>query len=412
MIFNIIFFPLFILAFVSLGSFFFEVIVKFTANNKPINQIDLGLTGFLGLFFTGLLNLTFNFFAPLNSPILLILIFIGIVLGVKILVEKRDFSQSLRFNSLFAVSVILAPLAGTMGVGYDGGLYHLPHQLWLRNESIVIGLANFHGRFGFGSLLEYISSPLWLGNNFILLSYLQVSFLVFFSAFLINQVIDFQGRSLTLSIGIIVSLLSLPLRDYVLQGYTYTDLPAGISFASTFLYGWTILNKQNQVFRNEYLLLFILGLSAFFYKSSCVLIALWCLFVVMYRIFYHKKGDTLYECINAARLPLFILAIWIFKNLIMTGCLLYPASSSCLNLDWSSYSNALNDSNWITAWARHPSSGLYSLEDSSWFLSWWLPHYSNLIKRLTVSGLIVGLFYLLIHPDFRSFSRLSGNEAV
>ena len=71
-----------------------------------------------------------------------------------------------------------------MKAGYDGGLYHLPHQAIIRENKIIFGLFNLHERFGIISIYGYISSILWLKNNLLLLSYLQGFFYLFLFIFI------------------------------------------------------------------------------------------------------------------------------------------------------------------------------------------------------------------------------------
>ena len=68
-------------------------------------------------------------------------------------------------------------------------------------------------------------------------------------------------------------------------------------------------------------------------------------------------------------------------------------SSSCLELSWSAKINAINDAKWVTAWARHPASGLYSLQDIGWFSKWWLPQYISFLRELGFAGMLVGTLY-------------------
>jgi hypothetical protein len=46
--------------------------------------------------------------------------------------------------------------------------------------------------------------------------------------------------------------------------------------------------------------------------------------------------------------------------------------------------------NWVTAWARHPASGLYSLEDWSWIWTYWVPNNIRGVYKLTEAG--IGVF--------------------
>ncbi|MFC1680799.1 hypothetical protein ACFL1S_03270 [Pseudomonadota bacterium] len=134
-----------------------------------------------------------------------------------------------------ATALLVAPFAAQMPPGYDAGLYHLPHQLWLRSEPIVIGLANFHGRFGFGSLLEYIPAPFWINESYKLLSYFQAAFLVFFLLLLLYAAQTSRSRHLLLVLGVLLNIAVF--HDYIPRIYTSSDLPAGLLFAATFVYG-------------------------------------------------------------------------------------------------------------------------------------------------------------------------------
>ena len=68
--------------------------------------------------------------------------------------------------------------------GYDSGLYHIPHQVLIQNEKIVIGLVNMHSRFGLSTFYNYIAAIFWKDNNFTIVSFLQSAYLIIFFVFL------------------------------------------------------------------------------------------------------------------------------------------------------------------------------------------------------------------------------------
>ncbi len=388
MLLHLIGFPLFLLIIISLGELFSNILSKTMQLNHALTD-NFGLKGILGLFFLGMLGVIFHFFLPLTSLIFRCTVIVCIVAGCFILIKTRCSVTKLDIVSGVVISTILAPLAGSMGPGYDGGLYHLPHQLWLRNESIVIGLANLHGRFGFNSLYEYISASLWVKEQFLLLSYLQLSFVVYFLLFLIKQTRLTSNTHLALLFGITINLALF--NKYINTAYTYTDLPAGFVFAITFIYGHWLLYKDQPVLRGEWTIFSILLLSAIFYKISTALLLIWFVFVIFYRIC--MKNDSVRECLLGGAIPAGFFLIWLLRNVATTGCLLYPESASCLDVPWSAKSHAANNAKWVTAWARHPGSGLSSLQDSSWFLNWWLPNHHIFIKKLVSTGLFIGFLY-------------------
>ncbi|XCN74818.1 MAG: hypothetical protein Q3M24_08780 [Candidatus Electrothrix aestuarii] len=361
----------------------------------------IGVRGFLGLLLFGMLGVGFNFFQPLTSTVFRASIFFIALLGGIICIKNRRQLNKIELCSFVAISCILAMLAASMRSGYDGGLYHLPHQVWLRTEPIVVGLANLHGRFGFSSLYEYMGAALWVKDNFILLSYLQASFIVFFLLFLIEQSRNAEGAHQVLLLGVVANFIVF--HDYIYEEkidkdlalelwYTYTDLPAGILFTVTFLYGHWLVSQKSSVQRNEWSIFSLLLLAALLLKISSVPLVLWFLFVVLYRIV--SKRDNPFPVLISLVLPTGFMFVWFLKNIISTGCLLYPLSSSCIDVPWSAKINALKDAQWITAWARHPGSGLYSLQDNGWFLSWWYPHYYPFLIKLLLSGGVVGILYV------------------
>ncbi len=382
----------------SLGSFFTYILYKSynvgnLSHNEKIATVGIGLNGLLGLFFLGMIGVIFNFFSSLTSIFFLLTIGVFTVMGAFVFVKNGNCFTKIECYCFLAISLTLAFFASSLPPGYDGGLYHLPHQLWLRSNSIVIGLANLHGRFGFGSLYEYISAPLWITkNNFILLSYLQTSYIVFFTLFLVEQSRHSQGTHQVLLLSIVINILIF--HGYMNIAYTYTDLPAGLSFVVAFLYGHWLLYRNNPVQSNEWSIFTILVLAAIFYKVSSITIIIWVAFVLFYRIL--QKRDRMKDCAIGLGIPIVFVLIWLLKNLITTGCLCYPMSSSCFDLSWSAKTNAINDAKWITAWARHPGSGLSSLQDISWFSKWWLPHYKLFLKKFAFTGILLGALYAVL----------------
>jgi len=287
MLLNLLLFPLFLLQIVFLGAFFSYILSKALFLENGITD-DLSLKGLLGLFFLGMLGVVFHFFLPLSSIIFFCTIGACILSGCIVFIKERKFVAKNDILAFLIISTLLAALADSLGPKYDGGLYHLPHQLWLRSEPIVIGLANLHGRFGFASLYEYIAAPLWIKEQFILLSYLQVAFVVFFLLFMVEQAKISRGTHLALLSGITVNIALF--YGYIQMAYTYTDLPAGFIFATAFIYGHWMLYRDQATLRREWALFSILLLSAVFYKVSSILLILWFGFVLFYRVFL--KGDS------------------------------------------------------------------------------------------------------------------------
>ena len=100
-----------------------------------------------------------------------------------------SFGREFSINNLLLL-ILTSLITFYMKVGYDGLLYHLPHQSFIKDYKIIFGLFNLHERFGIISLYGYISSLFWVGNDLKIISYLQgcFYFILFYS--LKNYIFD------------------------------------------------------------------------------------------------------------------------------------------------------------------------------------------------------------------------------
>ena len=140
-----------------------SVLLYYKRFNININFLSLNLV--VGLFIVGSFSFIYNFFSGI-SDILFTYLLIGILfisLSFVILVEK-NFKIILKYLTLlFIFSFLFLFYSNQLPPGYDSGLYHIPHQVIIQNEKIVIGLVNMHSRFGLstfyngssGSLINY-----------------------------------------------------------------------------------------------------------------------------------------------------------------------------------------------------------------------------------------------------------------
>ena len=148
----------------------------------------------LALFVLGNIVVIFNFFSGINNIIfwiILILIFAFNFL-------KAPKIQVSLFNILnyILIPTILSISTKDLGLHPDTGLYHLNYQNWIRSEKIAAGFTNMNERFGYSSIYDFISAPLWFGDNFILLQFVNLSFFVLFFHFLSYNLLNKNNKDL------------------------------------------------------------------------------------------------------------------------------------------------------------------------------------------------------------------------
>lgn len=312
------------------------------------------------LFTVGFISVLFNFFTGVASPLLYLIIFIIAAVGTC----NLDMKAMYRF---IVLGIILAPFAANMPPGPDAALYHLPHQLWIHDEKIIFGLANVNTRFGFSSFLEYLFTPLWIGDQFKLLSYTQATFFVILLLFLSRMA---HSSVAQIAAAGVLTLAALIINSkYFVVGFTSTDTPCGIFFAITFFYGLMLLSKDTAV-KNRYLTIFFLcALFTFFSKASGAIIFLWVFFVIGYHIY--RKHLAFNILARGAILPAILMLIWLARGVIVSGCVVYPIAATCLDVPWAATHAAIDNANAVTAWARQEGAGLQPLQDWSWIHWWW-----------------------------------------
>ena len=99
----------------------------------------------------------------------------------------------------FINSTILSISSYDINFQYDAGYYHLNYQNWLREYKLIFGLNNLNAAFGTSSIIDYVSAPLWIGNNLILLHYVTIFFLVVLGNFLFYHIFISNNKYFSLS---------------------------------------------------------------------------------------------------------------------------------------------------------------------------------------------------------------------
>ena len=150
--------------------------------------------------------------------------------------------------------------------------------------------------------------------------------------------------------------------------------------------------------RGHWAVFALLCLSSIFMKISTIVVLLWFVMLMVYHLSGRKNAFQ--ECLIGVSVPCLIAILWLIENILVSECLLYPEADSCFNVTWSTQNNAEDDARWITAWARHSDSGLYSLTTFDWFPNWWLPKYRLFLLDLAVSGFVTGALYVVIKLRF------------
>ena len=329
--------------FISLsGRATYNIFFKKIISSDTISDIKIKLFyPLFFLFFLGNLIIFLNFFFPIKQFIIPILIFSFLLIIYDLFINrvKINFDLELIFTYIVTPSLLGVSSYGVW-MGWDTGLYHIPHQLIIRENSIIFGLTNLNIWFGWSSIIEYISSILWLENNYIMLRILEIVFFCFLFNLLFYffyQKENLFYRNIAL---VVVTYAFLDNFGYLGGGNGFVpilsvgkyDAALGILF---FVLSIMLLNALlKEEYENHTLVFFVLfSLFAVQIKQTGAYL-IFLLIPYIYKFITNNKKNIL-NVLKLSLFPIFIFLMWVIKNLITTSCLFFPARITCMSfLPW------------------------------------------------------------------------------
>lgn len=296
----------------------------------------------IGLFFIGNFSVIYNFFLRINSLFFVLLTLIPFLYNFKKFDNLNK--QSFNLNNLIlyiATPVILGISSLNTNLAYDAGLYHLNHQNWLRSSKIVFGLSNNHMRYGYSSIVEHINANFWLENNFLILHFVNIIFLVVFFQFIYLLLFTnhYKFGYAVLIYGLLDNFgYGGGKNGFIeIEAVGKQDSPFAILFiiSSFFLFCYIRENKSLTE-KSKVNLLFTLTLFATQMKILGAIAFLAFLIITIYK---YKLFKSFVYFLKNSLLLIFFGISFLIKNIITSGCLLYPIEVLCFDFfEWSSKS--------------------------------------------------------------------------
>ena len=345
------------------------------------------------------IGLLINFFLPLSAKLNSIIIIISIILIIK--------NRSIYFNKnffifiLFAALIILILLLESNVYRPDAGLYHLPYIKIINDEKIIIGLSNFHFRYGHISIIQYLSA---LSNNLLF----KENGIIFSQALIAASVIiNFsfkvyeynKSKIYNFHFYFLISILIFIFYKMSRYGEYGNDAPSHFLFF--FLISELLaLNKDNiKDLGNIFLIILFIILNK--------LTLLMCFFLG----FFTLRKNTIISLFKLKRFYflIFFTIIWLAKNILISGCLIYPVKSTCFDQliwtdidtvkkvsienegftkDWPMYQKIMNKKEENTVSIKE-----YS-KDFFW-VKFWLKGHNKKVLEILIPYLIFLLFIFL-----------------
>ena len=396
---------LIILLFSPFGTFF-------SINKKNISSYSSQLI--YSVVLISFIALVLNFFTPLNLTINSSLILVSCFLIFKN--KKIYFSiEYLKFLLICSVIIFLL-ITNTHTYRPDSGLYHFPYINILNDEKIIIGISNLHFRFGHISVIQYLSA---ISNNYIF----GYNGMVFPSAIIACAVIMNFGyyffhyiKKKELSFHFYFIFASIIYIFYKMNRYGEygNDAPAHLIF---FFLVSEIIKSLNNYNANKISNYFLLATFIILNKITLLFS------ILLPIIFINKKNYA--EVIKEKKiyLSIFFLALWLIKNLLVSGCLVYPVSKTCFsNLQWADLNKteyvSLENEAWAKNWPTIEKNNTSKITQKNFIkkFNWvetWIKNYSiNILKILLPYIIFLILIYCLIYINKEKKNFKQKNQKI
>ena len=339
-----------------------------------------------GLIILSFIGLFLNFFFPLNKYLNTLILIIPIIF----LLKKKSIYFTKQFFLFSSISALIIFILICESDVYrpDAGLYHLPYIKILNEEKIIFGLSNLHFRYAHISIIQYLSA---VSNNIIfsqngivfaqalVASSIMINFLSKIYRYNRNQKYNFHFFFL-ISASIYIA--------YKMNRYSEYGNDAPSHFIFFFLIS-ELLNldktKIENVVNNFILIAFII-----FNKITLLLCVLFS-FILLKNI----KLKKILKLKRTYFIFLFVIS-WLLKNIIISGCLLYPVKSLCnSSLFWTDIktvrSVSIENEVWTKGWPDYTRSMINNesqrISKESYLKNFfWISYWSknHLIKILNI----------------------------
>ncbi len=359
----------------------------FFFKSKRIINLDL-IYGFYFLLFLGIFS---NFFIALKF------IFYPVILvgTIFFLFNIRYFK--LKFYYYFLIIAVVFFISLANGIAVDSIVYHLQIIQKFNANPIILGFSNLDSKYGFNNPWQLIMSIFYFNNK--QLNFIYYFNLVIFSILIYEGLCRKEKKSISY-IFLIFAISFLFLYSFIhpsgngliltLLGSPDTDLPASMLCILSI---YVFLKKKN--INCQHLPFFVL--LCFFCKISYFF-----LFIFFINPIYFSIKNLILISIP--------LILYISRNLLISGCAIYPLPVSCFDFAWTDIPATVKLNNILTSFARDIGLRLnymnfdYTLNSFDWLKPWFVNYFlKNSMIQITIFSSSLALVSYLINYKKNSY---------
>ena len=364
-------------------------------------RLSLGELGLSGILFMTILSYITNLAFPHNFIHNSIFLVLGLV-ACFLLLKKRLFKK--RIKLIFIISSMLFVGILMYKTHDDFFYYHFPYTISLIEFKKIFGLGNLEHGFRTPSSIFYFNSLFYLPIiEKSLINSGAIFYLIFTNIFLVQKIFN-QLKNKKNDFILILSLLSLIFINTIFYRLAEhgTDRSALILIFILAIYYLESVNKKLTKinFKHFYKKILIIILLILSLKSFYLIYTIF-LFLLFFEYRKILLKDHFYKILFNEKVGYYFLfgtLIFIFTIFSNTGCLIYPASFTCIDFfSWSIPKNEVVEmKTWYELWSKAGASPTYRLDNVDVYLSGlnWVPnwiqnHFFNKISDFLLSLIII-----------------------
>lgn len=381
----------------SFGSFFSKIIF-YKFKNPKLEEF-----GFYGFIFLSFLALLIHFFFPLNEVFGNLVLILGLVIFVLNFKNSNKKLETLIYLIIVSLTSVLLLYASNINRP-DAGLYHLPYINFIQENKIILGISNVHHRFGHISIVQYISGI--YNSTLFVKEYITVplaNIFAFFFYYLVKLVLSFKNfNDLRNLFFVILSIFSF----YSFNRYSNygNDAPTHLFF---FLLIINILFIE-KLKPEDLIKINLFAVFCFLNKTFMVIVLLIPIFLNSY--YFYKTKKIFFD--RSAFIAIFFLLIWTIKNILVSGCLIYPVPSTCIEkLDYVDLKKTKIVEIEGIAWSKEIKNEQVLklpreeyIKDFNWLNGWLKFHFKKILEKIL--PLIILLLLILIIKLYSSKKKI------
>ena len=385
---------------------------KIFINQKYSFENNLFELAIYGAFVLSFIALILNFFISLdkitNDLIFLIPFFIFLIFFFNKILIFKIIIYSIPISLMF-----LFTLSYDNTYRPDAGLYHLPYISILNDSKIIIGINNIHFRFGHTSILQYLSSI--YNNHLFDIKGINIPSCLIFSNFIGYIIFEIFNKKNNQKLKFFIILIFIFIMFRINR---YSDFGNDASAHLLFFYLIIETLKNNDQFlkiKNTVIA------STFIFLNKITLLL--CFLIPLFLIFRNLSKKKIITKTNI--FAIIFLSIFIFKNILVSGCAIFPLENSCIkNLYWydnktNLNSNAANakieNEAWTKGWINQNEIKDFKSFSSNfnWIKTWKESELKRIVKKLSPFLTFLSLFLIfLIINEFRKKKLLHVNLKI